>query len=123
MSYVANGIYDMVGTFNGNPLAVAASRAMLDEVATDEAYEQIGAPPPGNDRHRACDRRGRPARPRRVGWGEGLCHLLDRARHDYRDFLEIDDRYNHAHWLFQHNGGVFLPGARPSSGSSRSSNT
>ena len=21
----------------------------------------------------------------------------------------IDDRYNHAHWLFQHNGGVFLP--------------
>ena len=28
---------------------------------------------------------------------------------DYRDFLEIDDRYNHAHWLFQHNGGVFLP--------------
>ena len=28
---------------------------------------------------------------------------------DYREFLEIDDRYNHAHWLFQHNGGVFLP--------------
>ena len=21
----------------------------------------------------------------------------------------IDDRYSHAHWLFQHNGGVFLP--------------
>jgi len=44
--------------------------------------------------------------------------------HDYRDFLEIDDRYNHAHWLIQHNGGVFLPPwARPSSGSSRSSTT
>jgi glutamate-1-semialdehyde 2,1-aminomutase len=28
---------------------------------------------------------------------------------DYRDFLDVDDRYNHAHWLFQHNGGVFLP--------------
>ena len=28
---------------------------------------------------------------------------------NYRDFLEVDDRYNHAHWLFQHNGGVFLP--------------
>jgi glutamate-1-semialdehyde 2,1-aminomutase len=28
---------------------------------------------------------------------------------DYRDFLEVDDRYNHAHWLVQHNGGVFLP--------------
>jgi glutamate-1-semialdehyde 2,1-aminomutase len=28
---------------------------------------------------------------------------------DYRGFLGIDDRYNHVHWLFQHNGGVFLP--------------
>jgi len=28
---------------------------------------------------------------------------------DYRGFLSIDDRYSHAHWLFQHNGGVFLP--------------
>jgi glutamate-1-semialdehyde 2,1-aminomutase len=30
MSYVANGIYNMVGTFNGNPLSVAAARAMLE---------------------------------------------------------------------------------------------
>jgi len=28
---------------------------------------------------------------------------------DYRGYLSIDDRYSHAHWLFQHNGGVFLP--------------
>ena len=28
---------------------------------------------------------------------------------NYRGFLGIDDRYSHAHWLFQHNGGVFLP--------------
>jgi glutamate-1-semialdehyde 2,1-aminomutase len=28
---------------------------------------------------------------------------------DYRDFLELDDRFSQAHWLFQHNGGVFLP--------------
>ena len=28
---------------------------------------------------------------------------------DYRGFLDVDDRYSHAHWLFQHNGGVFLP--------------
>ena len=26
-----------------------------------------------------------------------------------RSFLDIDDAYSHAHWLFQHNGGVFLP--------------
>ena len=28
---------------------------------------------------------------------------------NYRGFLGVDDRYSHAHWLFQHNGGVFLP--------------
>jgi glutamate-1-semialdehyde 2,1-aminomutase len=28
---------------------------------------------------------------------------------NYRDFLRIDDRWSHCHWLFQHNGSVFLP--------------
>jgi glutamate-1-semialdehyde 2,1-aminomutase len=28
---------------------------------------------------------------------------------NFRDFLRIRDAYSHAHWLFQHNGGVFLP--------------
>jgi glutamate-1-semialdehyde 2,1-aminomutase len=28
---------------------------------------------------------------------------------NYRDFLEVDDRLSHLHWLFQHNRGVFLP--------------
>lgn len=28
---------------------------------------------------------------------------------DFRDFLGVDDRYSHAHWLVQHNGGAFLP--------------
>ena len=28
---------------------------------------------------------------------------------DFRGFLAINDSYSHAHWLFQHNGGVFLP--------------
>ena len=33
MEHVANGDYEMVGTFNGNPLSMAATRAMLYEVA------------------------------------------------------------------------------------------
>jgi glutamate-1-semialdehyde 2,1-aminomutase len=28
---------------------------------------------------------------------------------NYRDFLEYDDQWGNAHWLYQHNGGVFLP--------------
>ena len=31
----------MVGTFSGNPLAMAATRAMLTEVATDAMYARI----------------------------------------------------------------------------------
>ena len=28
---------------------------------------------------------------------------------EFRDFLHIDARLGHLHWLMQHNGGVFLP--------------
>ena len=28
---------------------------------------------------------------------------------DYRDFCRYDARYGHGHWLYQHDGGVFLP--------------
>jgi glutamate-1-semialdehyde 2,1-aminomutase len=28
---------------------------------------------------------------------------------NFRDFLDVRDSYSHAHWLYQHNGGVFLP--------------
>ena len=28
---------------------------------------------------------------------------------NYRDFFAYDARWGHAHWLYQHNGGVFLP--------------
>ncbi len=53
MSYVAKGIYNMVGTFNGNPLSVAAGRAMLEEIATEHAYEKIGALPRGSTKRSA----------------------------------------------------------------------
>ncbi len=43
MEHVAAGDYEMVGTFNGNPLALAAARAMLSEVATPDAYQRIEA--------------------------------------------------------------------------------
>jgi glutamate-1-semialdehyde 2,1-aminomutase len=28
---------------------------------------------------------------------------------NYRDFLDYPDQWGNAHWLYQHNGGVFLP--------------
>ena len=110
MDYVASGHYEMVGTFNGNPMAMAATRAMLLEVATPAAYERI-------DRLRsravagiekALASAALPARVVAVG-AKGCVSFSPSAVRSYRDFVGIDDRYNHAHWLFQHNGGVFLP--------------
>src|SRR5262249_12390912 len=41
MGLIANGGYEQVGTFNGNPLAMAAARAMLTEVLDDAAYAHL----------------------------------------------------------------------------------
>jgi glutamate-1-semialdehyde 2,1-aminomutase len=110
MGYVVDGTYEMVGTFNGNPLSMAAAQAMLMEVATPDAYQRI-------DRHRALvddalaniiDRRGLPAHVVSVG-AKGCATFATQPVRNYRDFLEVDDRYNVIHWLYQHNGGVFLP--------------
>ena len=110
MEHVANGDYEQVGTFNGNPLAMAAARAMLCEVATPEAYERI-------ERLRARAVAGLELEIARDGLAahvvsagaKGCVVFSPQPVRDYRGFLDVDDRYSQAHWLFQHNGGVFLP--------------
>jgi glutamate-1-semialdehyde 2,1-aminomutase len=110
MEHVASGGYEMVGTFNGNPLAMAATRAMLTEVATPQAYERID-----KLRQRAAagiqdaiDKNGLTAHVVTAG-AKGCVVFADGQVTNYRGFLGVDDRYSHAHWLYQHNGGVFLP--------------
>ncbi len=110
MEHVANDDYEMVGTFNGNPLAVAACRAMLTEVVTPEAYQRIDAlrerAVAGIEREIA--RTGLAAHVVAVG-AKGCVVFSPEPVRNYRGFLDVNDRYSHAHWLFQHNGGVFLP--------------
>ena len=110
MDHVASGGYEMVGTFNGNPLAMAATRAMLTEVATPEAYENIE-----KLRRRAVEgieqaiaRSNLTAHVVTAG-AKGCVVFAPEPVTSYRGFLGVDDRYSHAHWLYQHNGGVFLP--------------
>jgi glutamate-1-semialdehyde 2,1-aminomutase len=110
MAHVAAGDYEMVGTFNGNPLALAAARAMLCEVATDQAYQRIeglrALAVAGIERE--IERHGLAAHVVSVG-AKGCVVFSRQPVRDYRGFLGIDGRYSHAHWLMQHNGGVFLP--------------
>jgi glutamate-1-semialdehyde 2,1-aminomutase len=110
MEHVATGGYEMVGTFNGNPLAMAATRAMLTEVATPQAYERIEKLRQRAEKgiQQAIDDHGLTAHVVTAG-AKGCVVFAAEPVRDYRGFLGVDDRFSHAHWLYQHNGGVFLP--------------
>ena len=89
---------------------MAAARAMLTEVATDSAYERIEAL-----RQRAAA--GITAAITEfsltgsvvTAGAKGCVVFAPEPVRDFRGFLAVDDSLSHAHWLFQHNGGVFLP--------------
>jgi glutamate-1-semialdehyde 2,1-aminomutase len=110
MALVERGDYEQVGTFNGNPIAMAAARVTLTQVLTPPAYEHFEVL-----RHQmvsGCERVigefGLPAHVVAVG-AKGCIVFSSRRIHNYREFLKLDDRFSHLHWLIQHNNGVFLP--------------
>ncbi|HEX6150351.1 aspartate aminotransferase family protein [Nocardioides sp.] len=110
MALIADGTYEQVGTFNGNPLAMAATRAMLTEVMTDAAYAHIerlaSAMRAGIEE--IIERHDLPWHVVTAG-AKGCIAFRSEAIRNYRDFLDVDERLGQAHWLVQHNGGVFLP--------------
>ena len=110
MSAIADGRYEQVGTFNGNPLAMAATRANLSEVLTPEAYAHL-------DHLATRLRSSLEATIAEHGYGwrivsvgaKGCVTFRSEPVREFRDFLQIDTGIGHLHWLMQHNGGVFLP--------------
>lgn len=110
MDAITDGRYDQVGTFNGNPLTMAAAKAVLTEVLTDDAYQR--AEKLGHEMLTtslaALHANGQPGYGSVYGF-KGSVVFHDRPARNYRDFLEIDLAVSHCHFLFQHNGGVFLP--------------
>jgi glutamate-1-semialdehyde 2,1-aminomutase len=113
MGMVIRGELDQVGTFNGNPLTMAAAKVNLGEVLTKEAYgefERINAILAGCedviDAHRL------PASMKRLG-AKGSIDWRSTPIHEYRDLWEIDDRVPQLAWLWQLNRGVFKsPGSK-----------
>jgi glutamate-1-semialdehyde 2,1-aminomutase len=110
MEAIESGVYEQVGTFNGNPLTVAAARAALTEILTAEAYAHFTRLRTMLERElrRTIDEFALPAYVTAFG-AKGCIVFSERRVRNYRDFLEVDDRFSHAHWLWQHNNGVFLP--------------
>ncbi|MET0740638.1 MAG: aspartate aminotransferase family protein [Candidatus Nanopelagicales bacterium] len=110
MSAIGDGRYEQVGTFNGNPLAMAAARANLSLVLDDAGYARLDALAARARQgfEDAIAAHGLPWHVVSLG-AKGCVAFTDRPVRNYRDFLQVDDRWGQAHWLLQHNGGVFLP--------------
>ena len=110
MAAITDGRYDQIGTFNGNPLTMAAARATLLEVLTPEVYgaaEALGAEML-QGAIEALAAHGQPSYGAVFGF-KGSVVFHDRPAQNYREFLAISTAISHLHFLVQHNNGVFLP--------------
>lgn len=110
MGIIVDGTYSQVGTFNGNPLGMAAARAMLTEVLVPSTYvhlERIENRLSDGVR-RIIEEFELPAYVVNLGAKGAITYSEKRVR-NYRDFLDVDGRWAMASWLTQFNRGVFLP--------------
>ncbi len=110
MGAITDGTYEQVGTFNGNPLSIAAAKAMLTEIMVPETYEHLedlqSRMRKGTEE--VISRHGLEAHVATAGAKGSVIYSAEPMR-TYRDFLRIDGRYSIAAWLYQFNRGVFLP--------------
>src|SRR4051794_12702105 len=107
---VADGTVKQYGTFNGNPLVMAAAEATLTEVLTDDVYQRFEA----TNRQlldgcqQIIDAYGLPAYTE--GMGAKGCVIFSPTRmHEYRDYLsDVDDDLSTLAWLYHMNHGIFM---------------
>ncbi|HEX3511995.1 MAG TPA: aspartate aminotransferase family protein [Solirubrobacteraceae bacterium] len=114
MSVVEDGTVYQVGTYNGNPLGMAAARASLLEVLTPDAYRHLDAL---NDRIVAgcqdvVDRYGLSGYA--VGLGAKGCVTFSPTKVvDYETFKANQDvEVTELAWLFNMNRGIFMTPGR-----------
>lgn len=107
MDEIEDGVAAL-GTFNGNPLSMAAGLATLTEVLTDDAYElfrKLGTRL-ASGCQAALDDTGIPAVTMDLGC-KGSITFRDKPVERYRDYKEIDDSLFDASWYWLVNRGIF----------------
>jgi glutamate-1-semialdehyde 2,1-aminomutase len=114
MRVVEDGTVYQVGTYNGNPLSMAAARASLTEVLTADAYEHLAQL---NERivggcQRVVDEHRLPAYA--LGIGAKGCVTFAREKVvDYETFKANQDvELSELAWLYNMNRGVFMTPGR-----------
>ena len=107
---VADGTVSQYGTFNGNPLVMAAAEATLTKALTDDVYEHFEAT---NKRllegcQQIIDSHGLPAYTE--GLGAKGCVVFSAERlYEYRDYLtKVDEDLSRLAWLYHMNHGIFM---------------
>ena len=109
MGWIAEGKIDQVGTFNGNPLTMAAMHATLTEILVPEAYTEF-------ERLAVILQEGCDDVISRTGIGgyttvmaaRGAVTYRDERVRNYREYLEVSDELAYVNWLVQFNRGVFM---------------
>jgi len=110
MDQISSGRVLHLGTYNGNPLVMAAARAVLAEVCTPEATQAV------IDRNTAfvarfgdiIGERGLPAHTVQLG-AKGCVTYSTTPVRNYRDYKATDFDLAYANWIWGINRGVLLP--------------
>ena len=110
MELIADWTVAHQGTFNGNPLVMAAALSVLTEICTEEAWALAKAK---NDRllagcQQVIDTAGLPAHTVGLGAKGCITYAKDRVR-NYRDYKRTDFDLAYAHWIYMMTHGIFLP--------------
>ncbi len=114
MRVLVDGTMEGEGTFNGNPLSMAAARAVLTEVLTPDAYAHLAELERGylSGLREVVERYDLPVTVTSVGC-RGSIHFRPEPVRNFRDHVEGDDELERLWWLSQLNGGVFVPAGDP----------
>src|SRR5215207_1992965 len=108
--YVASNKVHQIGTFNGNPLVMAAAEATLTKVLTPEAYTKLESA--NNWLLGRCDeiieQYGLPCYTQGIG-GKGCVVFSPEPLREYRDYLtKVDGELSTLAWLYHMNHGIFM---------------
>jgi glutamate-1-semialdehyde 2,1-aminomutase len=107
---ITTGAVRQVGTFNGNPLSMAAAQATLTEVLTADAYARFEAM---DARMReglddVIERYGLPCHTAGLG-AKGCVVFASEPLYEYRDYAtKVDEELSTLAWLYHMNHGIFM---------------
>jgi glutamate-1-semialdehyde 2,1-aminomutase len=114
MRVYLDGTLEGEGTFNGNPLSMAAGRVVLSEILTPDVYERFEQQNAKltSELEDVIARYDLPATVQTVRC-RGSVHFRTEPIRTFRDEADADAKAQHLAWLYQLSGGVFPPAGDP----------